>query len=280
MIAKTLLTGISISFLMISCNNNNDAKSNEGISTATTDIPARLNFTVVNVYPHDTASFTQGLLIHNGKLFESTGGKPTISNYKSWMGIVDLKTGKAEKKVMLDTTYFGEGITILNNKIYQLTWETNKGFVYDANTLKFEKEFPLKTEGWGIINDGKSLIVSDGTSNLYYLNPENFSTEKVISVTDNNGPVGNLNEMEYIGGFIYANKWQSDEILKINPENGKIVGVADMSGLLNQYAKEYMSDEKYSNGEGVLNGIAYDSATSKIYITGKLWPKIFEIKFN
>jgi glutaminyl-peptide cyclotransferase len=266
-------------FILAGCNNNADVQNNADETTAATPIPA-LNYNILNVYPHDTASFTQGLVVYKGRLYESTGGRPGVNNYKSWVSAVDVITGKQQKKVALDTAYFGEGITILNDKIYQLTWENKKGFVYDVASLKKLQEFPLKTEGWGITNDGKALIVSDGSSNLYFLNAETFATEKVISVTNNGEFINNLNELEYINGAVYANKWQSGDIYKIDPANGKVLAKANFDNLLNEYAKEYLGDEKYTNGEGVLNGIAYDSANGKIFITGKLWPKLFEIKFN
>ena len=228
---------IAISLLGAACGNADTASgTDESASTTASSLPApaTLQFNVLNVFPHDTSSFTQGLLFYKGQLMESTGGQPGINPYRSWVGKVDLKTGKADKKVFLDTTYFGEGIAVLNDKIYQLTWSGKKGFVYDAATLKKEQEFPLKTEGWGVTTDSTYLIVSDGSSNLYFLDPKDFSTKRVLGVTDNNGPVNNLNELEYINGHIYANKWQSNYILKIDPSNGQVIGRADLTGLLIQ----------------------------------------------
>jgi glutaminyl-peptide cyclotransferase len=263
------------------CNNNTGAIDEPTVKPVVTDVP-QLNYTIVNSYPHDTASFTEGLLVHNGKLYESTGGKPKHNRFKSWMGQVDLKTGKPVKQVFLDTNYFGEGITIFNNKIYQLTYEEKKVFVYDLNTFKKIQEFSWNPEGWGMTHDGKNLILSDGSSNLYIVDPANFKMLSITGVTDNYGPVGNLNELEYINGFIYANRYTTDYIYKIDPASGKVVAKADLSGVLANNAREWASDPKFQpgNSEGVLNGIAYDSASGKIYITGKLWPKIFELKFN
>jgi glutamine cyclotransferase len=272
-----LLAVVSVVFFF-SCNDT-DKSSVEQAPAPSNGIPppAVLQYNVLNVYPHDTSSFTQGLIVHKGQLMEGTGGSPEYSHYESWVGKVDLKTGKASSKILLDKKYFGEGITILKDKLYQLTWTSKVGFVYDLATMKKLKEFPIKTEGWGITNDSTNLILSDGSSNIYYINPENFSTVKVVGVTDNNGPVNNLNELEYINGYIYANKYQTNYILKIDPSNGQVVGVADMSGLLQKYSKDDISLPKYQNGDGVLNGIAYDPSAQKIYITGKLWPKLFEI---
>lgn len=246
-------------------------------SSGTLPAPAALQYDVLNIYPHDTLSYTQGLIIQDGQMIESTGGSPEYSNYKSWVGKVDIKTGQVTHKIPLDSTYFGEGITILNGKLYQLTWTSNKGFVYDAKTMKKLQEFPLKTQGWGITNDSTNLIISDGSSNLYYLNPADFSTLKVVGVNDNNGPVNDLNELEFINGYIYANKYETFNILKIDPSNGQVVGKADLTGILQKYTREDLSKSKYAGADAVLNGIAYDGKSGKLYITGKLWPSLFEI---
>lgn len=241
---------------------------------------AQLGFTVDARYPHDTSAFTQGLLIYDGKLYESTGGTAAVNGYQSWVGTIDLASGKATKKVPLNAAWFGEGITVLNDKLYQLTWQDKKALRYDAKTLKLEKTFDIQTDGWGLTQNGKSLILSDGSSNLYFLNPETFSTEKILGVTLQGQPIGNLNELEYHNGYIYANKWQSNDILKINAENGQIEAVADMRPLLQAFGPEYAQQEKYNNGEGVLNGIAFDPTKQKWLITGKLWPYIFEVSFK
>ncbi len=266
------LSGILL--LIVSCNNNPSGSTNN--EPAVLADPPAMQYSVVNVYPHDTASFTQGLVIHNGKMYESTGGSHEYPPNKSWVGIVDMNSGKILQKAPLDPAFFGEGITILNEKIYQLTWQSHKGFVYDAKTLARLQEFPLKTEGWGITNDSTHLIISDGSSNLYFIDPTTFATAKVLGVTDNNGPVSDLNELEYINGVIYANKWESNYIYKIDPSNGKVLGRADLTNLVSQYMKDLRNDRM----DAVLNGIAYDAATGKTYITGKLWPKLFEVKFQ
>jgi glutaminyl-peptide cyclotransferase len=274
--------GLLLSAICFSSCNNNPASSEEpDNSPATNDVPP-LSYSIVNSYPHDTSAFTEGLLFHDGKLYESTGGAPKHNRFKSWMGQVNLNTGKPVKQVFLDTNYFGEGITIFNNKIYQLTYQEKKVFVYDLSSFKKIQEFSWNPEGWGITHNNKNLILSDGSSNLYIVDPSTFKMLSITGVKDNYGPVGNLNELEYINGFIYANKYTTDYIYKIDPASGQVVAKADLSGVLAKNAPEWSADPKFQpgNSDGVLNGIAYDSATGKTYITGKLWPKIFEIKFN
>lgn len=228
-----------------------------------------IQFQVIKEYPHDTASFTQGLVVHNGQLIESTGMPNT-----SWLGPVEASNGTINKKVSLPGNFFGEGITILNDKIYQLTWQNKKGFIYDAKTFKKTGEFAYVTEGWGITTDGQHLIVSDGTSNLFYYTPDSVKLVKTISVTDNYGPVPNLNELEYIDGFVYANQWQTPYILKIDKE-GKVVGKLDFKRVQDELQQKYPYLD-FSNQ--TLNGIAYDSATKKVYVTGKNWPVMYEVR--
>jgi glutaminyl-peptide cyclotransferase len=271
------LTALTLGFFA-ACNNpsGQDASSNTGQNDKTTDnTPPLINYTVVTALPHDTSSFTEGLLFHNGQLFESTGTEPSMpESRRSLFGIVDPQTGKIAKKAELDRNiYFGEGITFLNDKVYQLTWTTKKGFIYDANTFKKTGEFtiPVK-EGWGMTTDGTSLIMSDGSSNISYVDPNTFRLIKVVGVTDNNGPVSNINELELINGYLYANQWQTNYILKIDPASGKVTGKLDLTSLATEARNKYP-------GSDVLNGIAYDSTSKKIYVTGKLWPNIYEIKF-
>ena len=242
------------------------------------DAPKNISYSILTTYPHDTSSFTQGLVIYKGELYEGTG-----EYRKSKLAKVDLKTGKALMSVDINSSkppqtkeedlYFGEGITILNDTIYQLTWKNKVVFVYTVKDFKKVKEFPITTEGWGITTNGKELIVSDGTSNLYYYNPSNFQLLRTQSVTESGSLSHNLNELEYIDGFIYANQWQYPYILKIDPASGKIVGKADFNEVWNRVrAKDPEAD--------VPNGIAYDAATKKIYVTGKLWPDLYEIQFS
>jgi glutamine cyclotransferase len=268
---------VSGSGLFVSCNNADRQNSGAGEGDKIADnTPPIINYSVVRVLPHDTSSFTEGLLIHDGQLFESTGTEPTMpESRRSLFGIVDPKTGKIAVKAELDRKkYFGEGISFLHDKVYQLTWTTQVGFIYDARTFKKLGEFtiPVK-EGWGMTTDSTNLIMSDGSSNISYVDPANFRLLKVLGVTDNNGPVSNINELELINGFLYANQWQSNYILKIDPSSGKVVGKLDLSSLVNAARSDYPESE-------FLNGIAYDPGTGKVYVTGKLWPHIYEIKFG
>ena len=252
---------------LLSCGTRDVTDGSNGNNTTNGNEPAQLTFTITNQYPHDTSTYTEGLEFHDGKLYES-GGQYGSSKLAS----VDLATGKSLSKVPLDKKYFGEGITILNNKIYQLTWKEKTCFVYDAKTFEKLKEFSYDGEGWGMTNNGKQIINSDGSNNLYFRDPETFKVLSIVGVTDNNGPVGNVNELEYINGYILANIWQSDVIIKIDPESGKVLAKADFSGTKEKYFPEAMDKAE------VLNGIAYDSTTKRLFITGKYWPKIFEVK--
>lgn len=234
------------------------------------DAPKIISYSILTTYPHDTSSFTQGLIIYNGELYESTGGE---SNNANQVMRVDLKTGKVQKLASIDKKYFGEGITILHDTVYQLTWKNKIVFVYTLKDFKKIKEFPINTEGWGMTTNGKELIVSDGSSNLYYYDPSSFQLLRTQEVTESGSLSHNLNELEYIDGFIYANQWQYPYILKIDPSSGKIIAKADLNEVWNMVkAKDPQAD--------VPNGIAYDAATKKIYVTGKLWPDLYEIQFS
>lgn len=220
-------------------------------------------------YPHDTTAFTEGLEFHDGVLYEGTG-EPGSSQLRK----EDLKTGKVLKSVSLDRQYFGEGITFFGGKIYELTWESHVAFQYDTS-FKLLKQFYLDAKGWGMTHDQHSLILSDGSSTIYFRNPGTLNTVKTISVTENGNLLNNINELEYINGYIYSNIWQTDDVIKIDPGNGKVVGRANLSGLLEESGLNNGGDPN-----NVLNGIAYDSTTQKVYVTGKRWPAIFEIKFD
>lgn len=269
----SIFTIILIS-LLTACNNSTDADKNE---LPTNTVPAVLNYTITNVYPHNTGSFTEGLEWHDNAIYESTGSPDYTGTSK--LAKIDLLTGKDIRKITLAKEYFGEGMTVLNGKIYQLTYKEMKCFVYDFATFKKLKEFSYTGQGWGMTNDGKYLIMDDGSNNLYYRDPVNFQVVKVVGVTDNNGPLASINELEYVDGFIYANVWFTNMIVKIDPASGKVVGKADFSYVLNKYAPGAISDEDQANS-AVLNGIAYDSVGKRFFITGKLWPKLFEVKFN
>ncbi|MGZ5133985.1 MAG: glutaminyl-peptide cyclotransferase [Flavitalea sp.] len=257
---------------LFACNSGPDSGSDGTSIDAGSAAPAVIPFTIVNEFPHDTGSYTEGLSFYKGQLYESTGATETISNNGTWVGPVEISTGKFQKKIDLGNAWFGEGTTFLNDKIYQLTYKAKKGFVYDAKTYKKLKEFTYNTEGWGLTNDGKSLIMSDGTSSLYFLDPESLRILNVVGVSDNNGAIPNINELEYINGFIFANQWQTPYMLKIDPASGKVVGRMDFSKMVDQIKNQYPDAEEF-------NGIAYDSTTQKIYVTGKKWPRLYEIKF-
>ncbi len=230
--------------------------------------PINYGYKIIGSYPHDPHHFTQGLEINDGYLYEGTGREGQSGIYKT-----DLKTWKIVKEYKIDNQYFGEGITILNNQLFELTYKSKIGFVYDLNTFRLLKTWTFKSsEGWGLTNDGHSLIMSDGTEYLTFLDPVTLTPVKKIEVCSNSGVMKNLNELEYIRGEIWANVWMTDKIVRINPNTGEIVGEIDLTGLLGTLRNNQNEDED------VLNGIAFDPVKNKIYVTGKLWPKIFEIE--
>ena len=266
----------SIIFLLIlsslaSCNN-----ADRNNTPATSDnTPPTIDFIVTKELPHDTTAFTEGLLFHNGQLYESTGTDTNMpESRRSLFGIVDTATGKIHPKVEIDRNkYFGEGIAFIGNKVFQLTYTTKVGFIYDATTFKKLGEFTFPSpEGWGMTTNGANLIMSDGSSNISYVDPNTFRLVKVVGVTDNNGPVSNINELELIKGYLYANQWQTNYILKIDTATGKVVGRMNLDSIAGE------AHNKFAGAE-VLNGIAYDSASGLVYVTGKLWANIYEIRF-
>jgi glutaminyl-peptide cyclotransferase len=229
--------------------------------------PLAISFKLKTSWRHDPQAWTQGLTIHNGKLYESTGQQ------KSWIGIVDIQSGLPDKKIILDDRYFGEGITILNNKIYQLTWQSKVGFIYDLKTFKKLGEFKYNTEGWGLTHDNHHLIMSDGSEKLTFLDTVSIKPVKTIMVTDEHGPVKKLNELEYVEGFIFANQWETNRIVKIDPQTGKVVGRLDLTVLAQSAA--------FQNSKAdVLNGIAYHPTTKLFVVTGKLWPSLYVLQLN
>ena len=222
-------------------------------------------YKILNTYTHDRYAFTQGLALENGVLYEGTGlyGKSSLRE-------VDLETGKVLQLHRLPSAHFGEGITILGDTIIQLTWRSKKGFVYDKNSFEVLREFTYETEGWGVTDDGKRLIMSDGTSTLYFLDANTFIVTGHVQVHDSNVPIPNLNELEYIRGQVYANVWRTDNIAMIDPNSGRVTGWIDLSGLLPPQSDSVSVD--------VLNGIAYDTETGRLFVTGKLWPFLFELE--
>ncbi|MET0753271.1 MAG: glutaminyl-peptide cyclotransferase [Pyrinomonadaceae bacterium] len=249
-------------------NSNNSNVSNKATTPAAV-VPV-YTFDIVKTYPHDPKAFTQGLDFQNGVFYEGTGGKNGDDFYSS-LRKVEIETGKVLQKFDLARDYFGEGITVLNDKIYQITWQEKTAFVYDMN-FKQLKEFKYAGEGWGLTNDGTNLIMSDGTHVIKFINPETFETVRTITVLDEKGkPIVRLNELEYINGEIWANIWQEGWIIRLDPATGKLLGRIDME----KFADEQMEKDESAD---VLNGIAYDEATDRIFITGKKWRNLFEIK--
>ncbi len=233
-----------------------------------------LEYTIANTLPHDTTAFTEGLLIHDNKLFESTGSPDNMPELKSVLGIVDMKTGKLDAKVELDKKAypFGEGMVILNGKIYQVTYKEQTGFIYDVKTFKKIGQFNYSNkEGWGLTTDGTHIIMSDGTNNLTYFDAE-MKPVKTLAVNENGYAADALNELEYIKGFIYANIYTTGYVVKIDPKTGNVVAKINFTPM--NYDMRNLNPNALE-----MNGIAYDSITDKIYVTGKLWPKLFEVKF-
>ena len=260
------LLAISGTILIYSCAGflPPEAPSNLVDTTAPDAIPV-YTYRVVNSYPHDRNAFTEGLVLENGVLYEGTGlrGHSTLRK-------VDLETGNILQIRELPAQLFGEGVTVYRDRVIQLTWQSNVGFVYDKNRLELLQEFNYATEGWGITHDGKRLIMSDGTSTLYFLDPDTFAEIGRIEVSDRDRLITRINEMEYVGGEIYANIWQTDRIVRIAPQTGQVTGWIDLEGLL--------SPEVYPGPVDVLNGIAYDAKNDRLLVTGKLWPRLFEIE--
>lgn len=224
-------------------------------------------YEVIATWPHDPRAFTQGLVFRNGELVESTGlyGQSTLRE-------VEVKTGRVLKQVPVPSQYFAEGLAVIGDQAYQLTWRNGKGFVYDADTFRLEREFAYEGEGWGLATDGRWLILSDGTNRIRFLDPATFRVVRTIEVMENGRPVNRLNELEWVNGEIFSNVWQTDEIVRIDPATGQVRGVIDFSGLLAPLDRGPESD--------VLNGIAYDAASDRLFITGKRWPKIYEVRLK
>jgi glutamine cyclotransferase len=226
--------------------------------------PIQYSYMVLNTYPHDTSAFTEGLVYSDGYLYESTG-----LNGDSTLRKVDLRTGEVLQQISLDLQYFGEGITIIGDKIVQLTWQSQVGFVYNKTSFQLLGHFNYVTEGWGITNDGKNLIMSDGTSTLQFLSPETYERTGTMQVRDGNMSINMLNELEYVNGTIFANVWHEDRIAMINAKTGVVEGWINLTGI---------DKNPISDPEDVLNGIAYDSLNGRLFVTGKRWSQLFEIQ--
>ncbi len=231
------------------------------------NVSEKLTYQIVSTRPHDATAYTQGLQLLDGRLFESTGqyGESTLRE-------VDPTTGKILRKRPLAKTVFGEGMTILHNELWVLTWKEGIAYVFEPDTFKPIRSHVYQGEGWGLTSDGKQLIMSNGSSDLKFINPKDFSVQKTLSVKDGNAPVSQLNELEMIRGEIFANIYQSDRIARISPESGQVTGWLDLKGLKNQLTQPHRAD--------VLNGIAHDQATDHLLVTGKYWPEMFELKLS
>ena len=227
----------------------------------------KISYDVVASYPHDPKAFLQGLVWHDGGFYESTGqyGESSLRR-------VEFPSGKVIKQVKLDPELFGEGLAMVDNHLIQLTWTTKRGFVYDRDTFQKIREFTYQTEGWGLAYDGKNLILSDGSDQLTFLDPQNFQTVRKLRVTRDGRPATNINELEFIEGNIWANVWHQDVILLIDPATGQVTSFLDMKGIIGR--------DMVSNPEAVLNGIAYDPQGKRIFVSGKLWPLVFEIRLK
>lgn len=263
----------TIIFFLNSCDNSagrkkitSDQKIN-GISI--------IKYSVAKIYPHSTEAYTEGFLFHDGKLFESTGSPENYPSSRSVIGITDLKTGKIDVKIEIDRNkYFGEGILFSGDKLYQLTYKNQIGFIYDAKNFRQTGTFTYANkEGWGMTTDGEHIIMSDGTNFLTYLDKDSLKPVRKLNISYNGAPALYANELEYINGFIYANIWTTNYIVKIDPSDGKIVGILDLTNLALKAGQEY-------SGSEVTNGIAWDREEDKIYVTGKFWPFIYQIDFR
>ncbi len=258
--------------IVVSCTNESDlaesaaaAVPNVSNSPSTTEAPPVYSYRVVRSYPHDRQAFTQGLVYEAGELYEDTGIRGQSSLRR-----VELETGTVRQQYELPRQYFGEGITLFGDRIIQLTWQSRIGFVYDRGSFQLIQQFSYPTEGWGITHDGSRLIMSDGTANLYFLEPKTFTEIDRLEVRDEHGPVIRLNELEYVRGDLYANVWQTDRIARIDLLTGRVVAWIDLKGLLSVADRLQRVD--------VLNGIAYDADHDRLFVTGKWWPKLFEIQ--
>ncbi len=263
-------TGKHVITAMVTINEEKSKRINSSIEVFS-DIPFEsYEFKIINTYPHDETAYTQGLEYHDGFLYETTG-----QNGKSSLRKVELKTGKIVQKIDLDRRYFGEGMTIIDDKIFFLTWKAKKGFIYDLETFKLEDEFPYyrSKEGWGLTHSNDELIKSDGSTKIWFLDPSTQKEKRYIQAYTDKQSISQLNELEYINGKIYANYWRKPLIAIINPTNGIVEGIVNLTGLV----KEMEKTQKLDKDNDVLNGIAFDAENNRIFVTGKNWKKIFEI---
>ena len=264
--ALTGITGLK-EVRLVAFSNGKRPHSVSRVVTFNSDIePDWYRFRVVNRFPHDTRAYTQGLLYHEGWLYEGTGleGESTLRK-------VDLESGEVVRKHRIDDRFFGEGITVYQNRIYQLTWTHNTGFIYDLETFREVGRFYYNTEGWGLTTMGDSLVMSDGTNRLYFMDPNGFNLISSVEVHDNEGPVSKINELEYINGEIWANIFLTDKIVRIDPISGRVIAYIDLEGIIDPSLIGDKTDD-------VLNGVAWDPENERIFVTGKRWPYLFEIE--
>lgn len=271
MLNPKALFSIAISLAFAACNSDAASSSKAGTQqsdqmTVASKAPT-YTYEVIKAYPHDTAAFTQGLVFHQGILYESTGLQGSSSLRR-----VELETGKVLKKIDVPSRFFAEGLALFNGHLYQLTWQTQRGFVYDLDSFNKLREFSYAGEGWGLTRDSHSLVMSDGSSQIRFLDPDTFDVRRMITVQDEGRDIDQLNELEYIKGEIYANIWMTNRIARIDPQSGRINAWINLSGLI--------PPEASRNPDAVLNGIAYDEASDRLFVTGKYWPKLFEIKLK
>jgi glutamine cyclotransferase len=246
---------LSVSLLLFLVNNKELGNST----------PEHYTYSIINTYPHNSDAFTEGLVYSNGFLYESTGSYNSLSSLRQ----VNLTTGNVTQEYTLPSQYFGEGIAMVNNTIIQLTWQSHIGFIYDKNSFALVGNFTYLTEGWGLTFDGKKLIMSEGTDQIYFLDPNTFQRTGQIQVHDGNASVTEINSLDYINGSIYANIWHTNNIAIINPQTGQVKAWIDLTGL---------PDENNSDPEAVLNGIAYDQTNNRLFVAGKDWPNIYQIQ--
>jgi glutamine cyclotransferase len=271
---KIILFSIIIVFNQ--CNNiESQRESQSGSENGSIPKPTIMPYTVLNAFPHDTSAFSQGLEFYKGELLESTGlyGKSTLRK-------VDFRTGKVLKKSPLSEKYFGEGITILNDTLYQLTWQEHEIMVYNPTSFQLIRKMTWNYDGWGITNDGINLYMTDGSDKIYVVRPTDLKLLRIISVVDHLGPLNNLNELEYINGSIFANRLEYDYIVRINPSNGYVNGTINLKDVLEKYSTMDLSYIKANPNGAVLNGIAWNPSTKKMFVTGKLWPIVLELQIE
>ena len=263
---RTIFVFLLIALPFSGCGKRGLAQS-DNIPASPASGVAHYTYEVLHTWPHDAHAFTQGLLFREGALLESTG-----LNGSSSLREVDWKTGRVLKQVSIPQQYFAEGLATIGDKAYQLTWRNHKGFVYNADTFQYLAEFAYEGEGWGLTTDGKVLILSDGTNRIRFLDPADFKVVRTIEVQEAGKPVDQLNELEYVHGEIFSNVWQTNRVVRIDPSSGQVRGEVDFTGLLAPSDRTSRTD--------VLNGIAYDPNHDRLLVTGKFWPKLFEVKLK